>query len=650
MKTGLIMAGALSGALLLAFSVTLAADDPPADPKASPTPAAAQATTPGRGATTTPAVNGEPLWRTRCAGCHEPAQDRAPTRADLANRTPEYVFEALTRGIMQPMADGLGQNDMRAIATYVTGKQFAPVPRFGAGVAQPDVMCRSHPPIRMTATSWNGWGFDLRNTRMQPNGGLAAADVPRLKLKWAFSYKGGRYGQPTVIGDWLFTSSSGGQVYALDAKTGCVHWRRDIEGGSRQTLFVERRPGVSPSGWVAYFGDWIGGYVYAVDAQTGRDVWKVRIEDHEMGRLGGAPIVYKDKLYIPTSSHEEVTTRREDYRCCTFRGAVVALDVRTGRQLWKTYMVSDPPRPTRRTPDGHQNYGPAGAAIWGAPAVDVKRNSLYVTTGDSYTEINAPMSDAIVALDLDTGRIKWHFQATEADNYMGGCGGEEAARPPNCPRGVIGRDIDFGAGPLIATLANGRDVVLAGQKSSDVWAVDADTGRKLWMTNVGGGGALGGIEWGIASDGRTLYVPNSDVSAQATRARPGLYAIDIGTGAVRWEIPAPRVNCNFFSGGRCSNAQSAPASLIPGVVFSGTMDGRLRAYQMTDGKVIWEYDTTAQRYDTVNGVKGQPGGSIDSTGAVIAGGMVYTMSGYDGSVRTGGNDVNVLLAFSVDGK
>ncbi len=222
---------------------------------------------------------------------------------------------------------------------------------------------------------------------------------------------------------------------------------------------------------------------------------------------------------------------------------------------------------------------------------------------------------------------------------MTGC---QAGRA-GCPL-KVGPDFDFGSSPILATVG-GRDVVVAGQKSATVYGMDPDTGHLLWKTKVGGGGALGGIEWGMAADGDTVYAANADAARGA--GNPGLTALNILTGDQRWQIKAAAPKCGWE--GACKNGYSAPPSMIPGIVFSGSQDGHLRAFDTRNGGLVWDFDTAGQKYDTVNGVKGQRGGQLDGSGPAIAGGMLFMMSGYNGSGGGGWAD-NVLLAFSVDGK
>jgi polyvinyl alcohol dehydrogenase (cytochrome) len=380
------------------------------------------------------------------------------------------------------------------------------------------------------------------------------------------------------------------------------------------------------------FGD-VAANVYAVDAQTGAPLWQLKVDTHPVARITGAPTYANGRLYVPVSSVEEVPAARPTYPCCTFRGSVVAIDALSGKQIWKTYMIPDEPKIVGKNSAGTPIWKSAGAAIWTSPTVDTAKNMIYVATGNAYTEPAAPTSDAVVALDMASGAIQWVQQATPNDVFVIGC------KPgvENCPDDV-GPDFDFGNSPILRQLANGRSVIVIGQKSGVAYGMDPDKkGTVLWQYRAGQGSALGGIEWGAAADERIMYVPVSDVlSPQAG----GLHAIGIGSGELIWHTPAPAPACTGGLG--CSAAQSAAISVIPGVVFSGAVDGHLRAYDTGDGRIIWDVDT-ARDFDTVNGVPAS-GGSIDGPGPVIAGGMLYTGSGYG---RWRGRPGNVLLAFAV---
>jgi polyvinyl alcohol dehydrogenase (cytochrome) len=606
----------------------------------------------------TKAENGEAVFNARCKSCHEPAMERAPTRAELAFRSPADIVAALTTGVMAPMAKGLSRPEIDAVALFL-----APGQQLGAAGA--DKMCATNALIRASASDWPALGPDENSTRFQPNPGIHAADVPRLKVKWAFSMPGG--GQPVVVGDWLFITNRGGKFYALDAKSGCVHWA--IEDAPSRTTPMVIRSSISPSGWATFIG--VGKRVLrAFDAQSGKEIWHSEsLENHTASNITGTPVVSGDQIFVPLSSGEEVVAMQPNYSCCTFRGSLAALDLRTGQKQWQTSMITEPLAPTRKNANGVQMQGPAGAPVWASPTVDAKRGLVYAVTGDSYTDAATEGDDAIVALEMKTGKVRWRNQVTIHDNFIVGCSGP--VKVANCPT-PTGPDYDFGATPILFK-HGARQVLVAGQKSGMVYGVDPDSGRTLWKTAVGAGSPLGGVEWGLGADSRYVFVPISDIGqifneiAVAAGAppsteytmpgKPGLFALDPFSGKIVWNTPAPIAPCHYagdrskdYAKGACVRAQSAAPAVMPGLVFSGTLDGWLRAYDASNGKIVWEFSSTAQTYDTVNGNHAQPGGGIDGMGPTIAGGMVYSMSGFNGAARTGSNGVNVLLAFSVDGK
>jgi polyvinyl alcohol dehydrogenase (cytochrome) len=580
-------------------------------------------------------AHGEALFKARCATCHDPAVDRAPPKVALARRFPDDIATALKTGVMQPMAAGLSDEDIRAVATYLGADGMTEQ-------AGDPPLCASSGKFSLSGPAWNGWSIDARNSRFQPDPGVSSADVPRLKVKWSMTYTGGRYGQPIIAGGRLFLTSSSGRIYSLDARTGCMHWRFDADAGVRTTPMIGRLKGAAPSGYLLYFGDFQRN-VYALDAAGGKLQWKMNIEKHPRSVLTGAPVLYQGLLYVPLSSWEETAGGVGSYGCCTARGGLAALDAKDGRLVWKTYAIEQEPQPTVKNAAGTQMYGPAGAAVWSAPTIDAKRRLVYIGTGDTYTDVKENGSDAIMALDLSSGKIKWRNQVTENDSFLMGC---NRAGTANCPA-VLGPDHDFGASPILFTLPNGKDIILAGQKSGVAFGMDPDNdGRTIWRNKVGNGGALGGIEWGMAADARRLYVAVADLGVPPPQGKAGLFALDPATGAQQWYTAAPKVNCSYS--GRCLLGQSAAPTVIPGLVLSTTIDGHLRAYDENDGKIVWDFDTAAAKYQTINGVKDQSGGSLDVAGPVLAGGLMYIISGYAGAL--GGTPNNVLLVFSVDGK
>lgn len=486
---------------------------------------------------------------------------------------------------------------------------------------------------------WNGWGADINNSRFQPAAmaGLTPEQVPRLQLKWAFGFHGAyaANAQPTIVGGLVFVGGGDDGVYALDAKSGCTRWTFATEAVVRTAISVGPISGSDQ--FAAFFGD-VRGNAYAVNATTGALIWKTKVDDHPAARIVGAPTLYSGVLYVPVSSSEEATGSRPTYQCCTFRGSVVALDSATGRQIWKAYTIPDAPRPTQRNAVGTQRYGPSGAAVWSAPTIDVQRHAVYVATGNSYSDPPAGTSDAILAFDLTTGRMLWHRQTTANDSFVVACYGSDQT---NCPKDH-GPDNDFGQSPILVSLDNGRRVLVVGQKSGVVYALDPDQeGKVLWQTRIGKGGPLGGIMWGSAADKERVYVANSDfrcVMSPDPTAGGGLFGLDLATGKISMQVPpVPCADRN-----QCSPALSAAVTEIPGVVFSGGVSGYLRAYATANAKLLWEVDT-AHDYATVNGVSAH-GGAMDGPGPTIVDGMLYVNSGYG---KWGGLLGNVLLAFEV---
>ena len=586
--------------------------------------------------TKTTDLTSEQIYQAKCAMCHDKPTGRIPPRAQIVKRSNEDIIQSLTTGSMKQWAEGFSAAQISALASYLTGKQ-------AGSIAQPGTnqnMCKEPAgPISLKEPLWNGWGRDLDNTHYQPKPGIKPEDVPRLKVKWAWTHPGPMAtGQPTIIGNRLFVTTEAGQLFSLNAQTGCTYWNVNTGAGLRSAVSVGPLPAGSKAKFAIYFGDQKSS-VTALDAETGELLWKTKVEDHLMSRITGSPVLYRDRLYVPVSSVEEVTGRDAKYPCCKFRGSLVLLDAYTGKLLWKSFTVQEEPKPFKINSAGTQMYGPAGGAIWSAPTLDLKRKVVYVATGNSYTDVPTGHSDAIIAFDMETGKLKWVNQVTPKDNFLVGC------RQPgvgNCPEDA-GPDYDFGSSPVIRSLPGGKQIILAGQKSGVIYALDPDhQGKILWQQRLGAGGALGGIEWGFAVDEKNVYVPMADVSGPARK--PGITALNFATGATLWNVPAPPINCSWGTT-RCNNSQSAAASVIPGVVFSGSVDGHLRAYSTANGVIVWDVDT-APPIATVNGGPTK-GGALDGGGPTIANGILYTNSGYGKIVGQAGN---LLLAFSVDGK
>jgi len=555
----------------------------------------------------------------------------------LGEMSAPYILRALTVGIMRNQASQLNAGEREAIAEYLTGKSTINPGKVETGEGR----CSAKPSTSLQGSNWNGWGVDLENTRFQPtaDAGLTVGQVLKLRLKWAFGFPGNfaAYSQPAVVGGRVFVGSPLGQVYALDAKTGCSYWTFQALGGVRGAVTI------GPDG-TAYFGD-TRANVYAVNGSSGKLIWQRQVDDHPLARVTGSVKLYEGTLYFGASSREEWLSTSNTYECCTFRGSISALQAKTGKIIWKTYTIASPPKPTRKNDSGTQLYGPSGAGVWGSPTIDSVLKVLYVATGDNYTEPATENSDAILALDLKSGKVVWSKQITSGDAFNGGCLQSDKSTCPEKP----GPDFDFGASIILRTLPNGHRLLVAGQKSGVLHGLDPDhQGEILWQTKVGGGGVLGGIQWGATADADAVFAGISDIGLISAgegflpdpKAGGGLHAVALASGKKLWDAVPSAEGCNTT---RCSPAQSAAVTSIPGVVFSGSEDGHVRAYSSADGKILWDYNSL-QKFETVNKITAN-GGTIDGGGPAVAGGMLFVNSGYGFLYGAPGN---VLLAFGVE--
>ncbi len=579
--------------------------------------------------------SGIATFQQRCMGCHgNPNVPQAPSPDAIRQMTPEKIYEALTTGPMKPQGDALTEDQRKMLATFLSGRPLGSL-QVGDAKDMPN-QCASNPPLAdpSAGPEWNGWSPDLINSRFQSAKAaeLKPGQVPKLKLKWAFGYPTGlsAYSQPTVVSGRVFIGTDIGYVYSLNAETGCVYWSYQAKGNVRGAVNVAPIEGHEGTKYAVFFGD-AHANIYAVDAQNGKELWVTRVDDHFVARITAALKVYGGRVYVPVSSSEEFSASNLDYPCCTGRGSVVALDADTGERVWKTYFVSEP-KPTRKNSKGVQQYSPSGAGIWNSPTIDAKRGALYVGTGDGQSRPVPDTTDAVVALDLKTGEMLWHYQAEADDAFIGGCNGPE--RTDNCPD-PNGPDQDIGNSPILRTLPNGKSVVVFGMKKGKVFALDPDNkGAVVWeqqVVDIPKGqensffALLNGIVWGGAADDQNVYYGLQS---------GGMVALKLATGEVAWRA-------TFFKSTGPRVINSAAATMMPGVVFLAGTDGKLHALSTADGKVLWEYDT-AQPFETVNKVQAH-GGAIASIGPSIVKGMLFIGSGY---AVTGSNSGNVLLAFS----
>jgi len=584
-----------------------------------------------------PTPDPQELFQQTCAGCHDNPATRAPARTSLHAMSPDFIVQALTGGLMKEQGSALSPSQRVALAEYLTGRKIGAEPPM-AGRCSDTAASGAFAP---TGPAFNGWGANPENWRFQVDPGIDPAQFSKLQVQWAFGFPGvvAVFGQPTIAGGRVFVGTQTGHVYAIDARSACWYWDYAASTGVRSAISVGRIGDRS----LAFFGD-RRGHAYALDAATGEQVWKITAVDAPATQVTGAPALFEDRLYVPISGGDDSAAADPKYECCKGRGAVVALDAARGKVVWTTYTIPDA-QPQGRNAIGTQLWGPSGVSIWSSPTIDVRRRLLYVGTGDNHSAPATATSDAVLALSLDSGEIVWSRQLLAGDAGNAACFAPDRA---NCPN-PHGPDADLGASGNLVTLKDGRRLLTIGQKSGMLWALDPDDrGRVVWQARVGRGGLLGGVQWGTATDGKAIYVAVSDIAlVDLVAGKPitldptrggGLHALAVSSGAPLWNALPPDA---CASRRNCSPAQSAAVTATPEFVLSGSVDGHIRAYSTADGAVLWDFDTE-RSFATVNEVPAA-GGSLDSAGPTVAGGMIFVNSGYG---LYGGQPGNVLIAFA----
>lgn len=576
---------------------------------------------------------GNALFEENCLTCHSGRVPKAPAVVWLEMMAPDALLASMTDGLMKSQAEHLSETERKQIAEYLTRTALddfvpPPAPKACAGDA---AHFKGAPPAAAN------WGHDTSRFIPREVSGLTRADIPKLRLKWAFAYPNAvrARSQPSIGWNTIFVGSQDGTVYAFDLDTGCVKWTFRASAEVRTAIVADadaRR---------LYFGDVLG-RAYAIDAFTGVELWRRKIDDHPNATITGSPALGGGKLYVPVSSLEVTSAADPDYACCTFRGVVAALDPATGEVVWKTYVIPEPPTEFGRTSTGTLILGPSGAPVWNSPTYDARRNRLYFGTGENYSSPADGNSDAVFAVDAGDGQIIWRRQLTAGDAWNVGCMMDNE----NCPV-ERGPDVDLSASPLLVPLGDGRDIIVVGQKSAIAYGVEPESGEIIWSQRLGHGGTQGGVHFGMTSYKGVVFAPVVDM-ADTRDARvydvkesgAGLHAVDAETGEFVWRAKADDV-CD----GRafCDPGISSAATSIDGVVFAGHLDGRLQAYDAATGRVIWKFDTT-KPVKTVTGAEAS-GGSMSGPGAAIADGRLVVNSGYGIYYHMPGN---LLLVFAAD--
>lgn len=638
---------------------------------------------------------GAAVYQQWCASCHDTGQQSgAPSLAALRQLNRATVKYALELGYMKIQAKDVPQDELAQLIDWLPASESdndAWIAAARCPVKTREVRLGNAPRISTTFGVTN-----IANRAQTAEAtGLTRDEMKTLDVAWvaAFPQTPTMRSQPVIIGDTIFIAATdSGRLYALDTNTGCVKWHYVSEMTLRSSLTFAEATETSPAAII--MGD-AAGFVHAVDAKSGRRLWISNARLNEYNRITGAPVVHDGKVITPVSAIEVNYAGADDYECCKGQGALIAFDLATGDKLW-TGTTMEEAKPTRLSRTGTQQWGPSGAIIWSTPVIDAKRNVAYAGTGENVSWPATDTSDAIIAYDLDTGAKKWVFQATKADIWNYACG----RRGANCdwPGEYHSPDHDFGATAMLITRRDGSELVVAGQKSGVVWALDPDTGSLVWSNKVGRGSANGGAHWGLAFDGELIFAPMNDPNRPPTPGEnpnygPGLHALDAMTGEIRWSykpnqrdcgaelpiasayapapewriqpvaapvLPTPRIATPRPTTNAASPTPSAlpaappqrPANpcrlgmspaplLVDGAVVTGTTQGMLRIFDAKTGEVLFEYMTNRPYEDTVNGVEGH-GGGLDSAPYIAGDGTLFVQSGY---ARFGEPPGNVLIAF-----
>jgi polyvinyl alcohol dehydrogenase (cytochrome) len=600
---------------------------------------------------------GAALYAANCAACHNGAVPKAPHLTWLEMMSPRAIVRALDEGLMRTQGEALSAEQKRHIAEYITREPADSDPRAAASAPQCTDSAAQFSLERQPAPV--GWGHDTARFVPAAAAGIAAKDIPRLKLKWAYGFPGAlrARSQPAIGYGAVFVGSQDGSVYAFDLSTGCLRWRFQAAAEVRTAIVLQTAPGGAASVGgassppLAYFGD-ILARVYAVNALTGELVWARKADEHPAATLTGTAALVGDRLFVPVSSLEVIPAADPKYECCTFRGKILALDARTGEAIWEHFSIPQEPAETSRTSIGTRVLSPSGAPIWSSPAVDRPRNIIYFGTGENYSTPADGNSNSVMAVDMTTGKRLWHRQSTPGDAWNVAC---MMVDNPNCPP-EDGPDFDHGASMILIDTARDaqgrtRQTLVAGHKDGSVFGLDPDTsGKLLWKTRIGRGSIQGGVHFGMAAEGTRVYVPINDMNDTGNgdvldpkAARPGIHAVDARTGKVLWSHVQKNVcppDLKF-----CDPGISSAVTATPGAVFAGHLDGWIRVYDGKSGKVLWQYDTKP-KIRTVNGLMAS-GGSMSGAGPAVGDGHLVINSGYGLYSHSPGN---LLLVFSVDGK
>ena len=593
------------------------------------------------------------LYKATCAVCHEVPETKAPPTDTLRRLPASQILMAMELGKMQPQAAALKQDQRVKLAKWLAAEEDGKRDAWIAANA-----CARETPVPVSGRE--NWGIGRSNTRHVENTRIDRRNVEQLTLQWSIALPAvtAMRSQPVVAGDTVFLGSKGGHLLALDRRSGCVRWAYQTDAPVHSALTLDRTPdGVT----TLFFADEMA-TVHAVDATTGRPRWRQRLKWFPTSIVSGPATYFDGRLYVPMSSFEVAAAGLPTHECCRSHGGIAALDATTGAESWRFETTAHATKTTINR-DGVQMWGPSGAVVWNAPTIDAKRGALYFGTGQNSSSPATDTSDAIIALDLKTGALRWKFQALADDAWNAACLGGGASCPVE-----NGPDFDFGASVMLVERKQG-DLLLAGQKSGEVFALDPDrSGAVVWRNRVGSGSSNGGVHHGLATDGRRVYVPIADPERKVAGyvPKPGVYALDVESGKTLWAHPvtrgcafdpadAPLVGLAEMARGKAERSpwpacsyyygHSAAAVVANGVVYSGTLDGRLRLLDADTGRELRVIDTK-QAYSGSNGVEGH-GGAIDVGGGIVDDDQLFVLSGYGMFGQMPGN---MLLVYGLQAR
>ncbi|GAB1260561.1 outer membrane protein assembly factor BamB family protein [Aurantivibrio plasticivorans] len=591
---------------------------------------------------------GSKVYQQHCAVCHDrPEETRAPSFDTLTQMTAGTITAALTSGKMVAQGNALSITQRSDLVGFLTAETEG-----DEWIAS--MRCDKSPAraINYDEVSVRGFGFDLRNQRnlTATQAGFEGTELNQIELAWVMAFPGvtGMRSQPAIVDNMLYLPvAENAKLYAIDIEnpeSPCVHWV--YESGSilrSGAAFGEQKNGRK----IIAINDY-NAAVHVIDATTGERLWKEQLGQFKLSLGTGTPAIHDGVVYVPVSQNEIMQGAIESYVCCSTHGMVVALDATSGERLWEAHTMEDA-KPVRDRGDGQMLWGPSGAPIWNSPVIDDKRGLLYVGTGEATSAPAHKHTDAILAIELKTGKIVWSFQATANDIFLAGCAYRKTL---NCEDDTVYLDVDFGASLILAEQANGKDILLGGQKSGTLWALDPDASLKegkgivQWQAQFGEGSPGGGIHWGIATDGNQVYAPINRAYPRGTKGpeKPGIHAVTLKDGKRQWtyqtkpNCDGPRANYVI----NCKNRLgfSGAPTIIGGAVVTGSVDGMLFGFDVKTGATLFEFNT-AREFESINGVKAR-GGSIDNATIVATNGLLLVQSGYALFNQTPGN---VLLAF-----